>query len=254
MTAAIVRRAVVGLALLLAVWGRTVATAEPIHVVLVGDSTVTDNAGWGNGFRQFLSGDIRLTNTARGGRSSMSFIQEGAWDKALGLKGDYYLIQFGHNDEPGKPGRSTTLEEYRSYMGRYVDETRAIGATPVLVTSLVRRQFKDKNAPHTIASSLADRAEIVRDIASRKDVPLIELHDRSRDLCEKLGAEGCLIFSPKKEGGYDGIHLNPAGHVMFGRLVAEELRRAVPALAPYLRSERVDPAEAPAGTDDGKAR
>lgn len=208
--------------------------AAPIHIVLVGDSTVTDNAGWGLGFKQFLADDVKLTNTARGGRSSMSFIKEGLWTKALALKGDYYLIQFGHNDEPGKPGRSTTIEEYRAYMNRYVDEVRTAGATPVLVTSLVRRQFKE---PNKIVSSLDIRAEVVRAIAREKKVPLIELHNRSKELCEKLGREGCIAFSPMKENGnHDGTHLNPEGHVMFGRLVAEELRTAVPALASRLRT------------------
>lgn len=215
--------------------------AKPVHIVLVGDSTVTDNAGWGLGFRQFLGDGIQLSNTARGGRSSMSFIVEGSWEKALALRGDYYLIQFGHNDEPGKPGRSTTEEEYRRYMERYVDETRAVGATPVLVTSLVRRQFKTKDNLHLITSSLQNRAEIVRAIAREKHVPLVELHDRSKALCEKLGRDGCLVFSPPKENGqFDGTHLNAEGYVMFGRLVAEELRAAVPALAPYLRAEPRD--------------
>ena len=214
------------------------APAAPLHIVLVGDSTVTDNAGWGLGFKQFLGDGITLTNTSRGGRSSMSFIQEGLWEKALALKGDYYLVQFGHNDEPGKPGRSTTEEEYRGYMERYVDEARAAGARPVLVTSLVRRQFKTKDNPHKITSSLDSRAEIVRAIAREKDVPLVELHDRSLELCEKLGRDGCLVFSPPKENGqFDGTHLNAEGYVLFGRLVAEELRRVAPELAPRLLAE-----------------
>ncbi len=226
-------------ALLTAVCLPALLLAAPIHLVLVGDSTVTDDAGWGLGFRQFLADGVTLTNTARGGRSSMSFIKEGLWEKALALKGDYYLIQFGHNDEPGKPGRSTTLEEYRAYLNRYVDETRAAGAIPVLVPSLVRRQFKADS--RQIVSSLNVRAEVVREIAREKHVPLIELHDRSKELCEKLGREGCLTFSPKKENGsYDGTHLNIAGRVLFGRIVAEELRAAVPALASYLRAEPLD--------------
>lgn len=215
----------------------TAACAGTLKVVLVGDSTVTDNAGWGLGFRQFLTDDIELINTAKGGRSSMSFIQEGSWEKALALKGDYYLIQFGHNDEPGKPGRSTTVDEYRGYMNRYVDEVRAAGAKPVLVTSLVRRQFRDKNDSHTITSSLTERAEIVRKIARAKQVPLVELHDRSKALCEKLGREACYKFSPPKEGGYDGTHLNSEGHVLFGRIVAEELRLAAPELARFILPE-----------------
>jgi pectinesterase len=212
------------------------------HIVLVGDSTVTDNAGWGFGFKQFLADGVKLTNTARGGRSSMSFIKEGSWEKALALKGDYYLIQFGHNDEPGKPGRSTTMEEYRTYMNQYVDDVRAAGGIPVLVTSLVRRQFKDKDNTHKITSSLQVRADVVREIAKEKKVPLVELHNRSLEVCEKLGREGCLTFSPKKEdGGYDGTHLNAEGYVLFGRLVAEELRRVVPALDSFIRNEPRDP-------------
>lgn len=212
--------------------------AGQLHLVLVGDSTVTDNAGWGLGFAQFLKPEVKLTNTARGGRSSMSFIKEGSWEKALALKADYYLIQFGHNDEPGKPGRSTTLEEYKAYMERYVDEARAIGAKPVLVTSLVRRQFKDPNNPHLIDSSLQVRAEVVRAIAKAKQVPLVELHDRSKLLCEKLGKEGCLVFSPRKEdGSYDGTHLNAEGYLPFARLVVEELRWAVPDLSAVLLQE-----------------
>lgn len=213
------------------------AAAKP-HIVLVGDSTVTDNAGWGLGFRQFLADGVKLTNTARGGRSSMSFIKEGWWEKALALKADYYLIQFGHNDEPGKPGRSTTVEEYRSFMKRYVDEVRQAGGTPVLVTSLVRRQFKEDGGTKKIVSSLDERAAIVREIAKEKAVPLVELHDRSKELCEKLGPEGCLAFSPRKDGDkIDGTHLNRKGYVLFGRIVEDELRRAVPALAPFLLEE-----------------
>ncbi len=217
--------------------GVPLAAAETIHIVLVGDSTVTDNAGWGDGLRQLLGPEVRLTNLAKGGRSSKSFIQEGAWANALSLRGDYYLIQFGHNDEPGKPGRSTTVDEYRSCMRRYVEEARAAGATPVLVTSLVRRQFKDPKAPHTITSSLAERVEIVRGIAREMNVPLVELHDRSKEVCEKLGREGCLAFSPKKDGGYDGTHLTGPGHVLFGRIVADELCRVVPALAAHVLAE-----------------
>lgn len=212
-----------------------------VRIALVGDSTVTDNAGWGLGFRQFVDPTrAEIINTAQGGRSSMSFMKEGRWERALALKANYYLIQFGHNDEPGKPGRSTTLEEYRENMNRYVDETRAAGATPVLVTSLVRRQF-DHAQDHKINSSLETHAAIVREIAAAKKVPLIDLHARSKQLCERLGREGCLVFSPSKTGDGktvpDGTHLNENGYVLFGRLVVEELRIEVPALVALFRTE-----------------
>ena len=220
------------------------AAGHQIKIVLVGDSTVTDNAGWGLGFKQFLTDGAECINTSQGGRSSESFRREGRWTNALALKGDYYLIQFGHNNEPGKPGRSTDMPTFVSNMVSYVEEARAIGAKPVLVTPLTRRQW-DKNHPNKIKSSLAPYAEEVRKIGVKKNVPVVDLQARSIELCELLGPEKCLEFSPPKTNsdgtsGYDGTHLNAKGHVMFARLVVDELRKSVPELAADLRAEPVE--------------
>ena len=231
-------------AILVAVAGFS-AEAKETKIILVGDSTVTDNAGWGLGFKQFLTEDAECINTSQGGRSSESFRREGRWTNALALKGDYYLIQFGHNNEPGKPGRSTDMPTFVSNMVSYVEEAQAIGAKPVLVTPLTRRQW-DKEHPGKIKSSLAPYAEEVRKIAVEKHVPLVDLQARSIELCESLGPEKCLEFSPPKivdgtnTGGFDGTHLNVKGHVMFARLVVDELRKAAPELAPVLRAEPVN--------------
>ncbi len=218
------------------------AAERKTKIVLVGDSTVTDNAGWGLGFKQFLTDGAECINTAQGGRSSESFRREGRWTNALALKGDYYLIQFGHNNEPGKPGRSTDMPTFISNMVSYVEEARASGAKPVLVTPLTRRQW-DKERPGKIKSSLAPYAEEVRKIASEKRVPLVDLQARSIALCESLGPEKCLEFSPPKivdgtnTGGFDGTHLNAKGYVLFAQLVVDELRKAAPPLAPLFRAE-----------------
>jgi pectinesterase len=212
-----------------------------IRIVLVGDSTVTDKSGWGLGFKQFLTDGAECINVSSGGRSSKSFIDEGKWTNALALKGDYYLIQFGHNDEPGKGADRETVADttFTTNMMRYVDEARAIGARPVLITSLTRRQW-DKANPGRIKSSLAPYAAAVKKIAGEKNVPLIDLHARSIELCEKLGCDGCLKFSPMKAvdgtNSVDNTHLNEAGSVLFGGVVAGELRKAVPELATLIRS------------------
>lgn len=219
------------------------ASAAPVRtkIVLVGDSTVTDSAGWGRGFARLLAAEAECLNAARGGRSSKSFRDEGAWTEALALKGDCYLIQFGHNNEPGKPGRSTDMRTFIRDMESYVDETRAAGATPVLVTPLTRRQW-DRARPARIRSSLEPYAREVRRIAASKKVPLIDLHALSVGLCESLGKEKCLEFSPPKgeDGARDGTHLNEKGHALFGRLVAIELRKQVPSLAPLLPEALAD--------------
>jgi pectinesterase len=180
-----------------------------------------------------LTERAEVINTAANGRSSMSFMKEGRWTNALALKGDYYLIQFGHNNEPGKPGRSTDMATFISDMTRYVDDARAIGAKPVLVTPLTRRQW-DKSNGGKIKSSLAPYADEVKKIGTEKKAPVIDLQARSIEICEKLGRDGCLAFSPLKTvdvtNTVDNTHLNGKGSAIFGKVVAEELVKAVPEL------------------------
>lgn len=227
--------------LLASAHGADTSAEKKVKIILVGDSTVADRTGWGLGFKEFLdTNKAECVNVAMGGRSSMSFMREGRWTNALALKGDYYLIQFGHNNQPGKPGRSTDMATFVANMKQYVDDARAIGAEPVLVTPLTRRQW-DRNNPHKINSTLEPYAEEVRKIASEKNVPLVDLHARSIELCEQLGREKCYEFSPIKvvdgTNDFDGTHLQGPGRVMFARLVVEELRKAVPQLGAVLLAE-----------------
>jgi pectinesterase len=204
-----------------------------VRIVLAGDSTVTDKAGWGVGFARCLSPQAECLNLARGGRSSKSFIAEGLWKKCLDARPDYILIQFGHNDQPGHPGDRQTDPNttYRQYMTQYVDDARAAGIKPILVTSISRRQWGWDGKIH---SSLLPYVEVVKQIAGEKGVPLIDLHARSIEVYEKLGKKKCYEFSPRKGDGYDNTHLNAKGSDIFGPIVAEELVKAVPELAPFV--------------------
>src|SRR4051812_6974067 len=117
-----------------------------VRIALVGDSTVAVNGGWGPGFAERVGPAVECLNLARGGRSSRSYRDEGLWKGVIERKPDYILIQFGHNDQPGKgPERETDpATTYRQNMARYVDEARAVGARPILVTSLTRRRFNEQ--------------------------------------------------------------------------------------------------------------
>lgn len=160
-------------------------------IVLVGDSTTAVQGGWGGAFcDRHVASFLACTNLARGGRSTYNYRAEGSWDIALHEMRDgpyeavYVLVQFGHNDQPGKPGRSTDLEsEYPENLRRYVAEIRAAGATPVLVTPLTRRQFDNGR----LLDDLAPWADATRVVARELDVPLVDLHARSRDLVQGMG-------------------------------------------------------------------
>ncbi len=160
-------------------------------IVLVGDSTTAVQGGWGPSFcAQHVTSFLSCLNLARGGRSTSNYRAEGSWEIALhelrsgGYRQVYVLIQFGHNDQPGKPGRSTDLTtEFPANLRRYVAEARAAGAIPVLVTPLTRRQF----ARGQLVDDLGPWAEATRKVAQELQVPLIDLHARSRALVQGMG-------------------------------------------------------------------
>ena len=216
------------------------ADHKAIHVVLVGDSTVNDEGGWEPGFRASFGQEVQVTNLARNGRSSKSFRDEGLWNAALAAKPDYILIQFGHNDVPGKgPDRETDpTSTYRQNIVRYVDEARDIGTKPVLVTSIVRRNFTPDGKIKL--DSLAPYVEVVRAVAAGKDVPLIDLYDLTRQQAEAAGPLGSIEIGKKlPDGRQDTTHLGLKGQQEIGRIAAREFARLEPRVQPFLTA--VDP-------------
>jgi lysophospholipase L1-like esterase len=168
----------------------------------------------------------------------------------------YVMIEFGHNDQPGKPGRSTDLQtEFPVNLARYVDEVRATGATPVLATPLTRRSFKDG----LLVDDLGLWAEATRTVAQDKRVPLVDLLAASRKAVQAMGqaeadtlaveppVSAAVASAPQnlnaieavttKKSAFDRTHVGPKGAALFANIVALLLREAVPALAPRFKPE-----------------
>lgn len=235
-------------------------------IILVGDSTTAVLGGWGPSFcANHVTSFLACINLARGGRSSGSYFAEGSWDLALsemrarGYKDIWVLIQFGHNDQPGKPGRSTDLKsEFPANLRRYVTETRATGAKPVLLTPLTRRIFKNG----ILDNDLEPWAESVRRVAREMNVPLVDLNARSVAVVRALGEHASNAFAQLPEGSvpvgpqqaskppmateiavvptavpklsFDRTHLGRFGADFFANLVTAELVKSVPELRPSL--------------------
>src|SRR6478609_5819824 len=152
---------------------QTTAPAK-FRFVLAGDSTVSTSSGWGPGFANHLAADTECIDLAQNGRSSKSFLLEGHWKKCLEARPNVVLIQFGHNDQPDKgPDRATDpASSYPDYLTIYIDEARAIGAQPILVTSLSRRSW---GADGKIHSNLTPWVDAVKKLAAEKNIPLLDL-------------------------------------------------------------------------------
>jgi lysophospholipase L1-like esterase len=219
------------------------AAGAPVKIVLVGDSTVNAEGGWGKGFCALMTPNVTCVNDALNGRSSKSFIDEGAWKKALADKGDYYLIQFGHNDMKGKgPERETDPETtFAANIRRYIQDTRAIGAVPVVVTSLSRRNYKDG----ALVQDLKDYSAAVRGVAMEENVTVIDLNAMSVKLLEGMTQEQADQFDAtghedaraENKSVVDRTHLNAKGQALFGRMVADALVRAQVELRPDVIGE-----------------
>ena len=152
------------------------AAGELVRIALVGDSTVAEGGGWGPGFRDAFGPGVEVLNFAQNGRSSKSYRAEGFWEPALAARPHYVLIQFGHNDNPGKgPDRETDpATTYRANLSRYLDEARAAGAIPILVTSIVRRALTPDS--RVIADANLPYVEEVRRLGESRHVPVMDLY------------------------------------------------------------------------------
>jgi lysophospholipase L1-like esterase len=219
---------------------RTVAIIHgaPVKIVLAGDSTVNNGGGWGPGFCADLTPNVECVNLARNGRSSKSYYDEGAWKDVLAQHADYILIQFGHNDMPGKgPERETDPETtYAANMRRYIDQARAEGARPIIVTSLSRRNYKDG----VLVEDLTAYAKAARRVAEEEGVPAIDLNAESTRLLHTMTQEQADQFDavghPDAAGStQDRTHLNAHGSEVFGRMVADDLARLCPELGPDVK-------------------
>jgi lysophospholipase L1-like esterase len=207
----------------------------------VGDSTVCNYAasrperGWGQFiWENFKEGAIQVLNFAAAGRSTKTFLSEGRWKKALDAKPDYILIQFGHNDShaPDKPEATDAATDYKANLSRFIDEARAIGATPILITPMVRRTF-DANA--RLQDDLQRYADAMKEVGAEKRTAVIDLHASSKKLVEHSGPVASAAMANKKG---DVTHFNERGAKAMADLVIEALPAAEPKLQPLLNPSR----------------
>jgi lysophospholipase L1-like esterase len=208
---------------------------EPV-IYLAGDSTVVDQyyepwAAWGQMLPHFFLPGIVIANHAESGETTKSFIGENRLAKIMSTikPGDYLFIQFAHNDM--KPG-AVPLDEYKKLLISYIAQTRAKGATPVLVTSMNRRTF---DAEGHITNSLGPYPAAMREVATQQKVTLIDLNAMSKTLFEAIGPEGTLkafmhypanSFPGQTAAISDDTHFNGYGAYELARCIVRGIREA----------------------------
>lgn len=244
-------------------------------IFVIGDSTAAKKdtmggkveRGWAMMLQDCFDSDyIVVDNHAVNGRSSKSFLEEGRWDKVLERikPGDYVIIQFGHNDEKPKADRHTDPgSTFDDNLARYVRETREKGGIPVLMNSVVRRNFFVK-APENDddeilrTSTFLDGTKMIegdslidthglyriapKNVAQRMNCHFIDANQITHDLEQGLGTEASkklhMWFRPGEEpsepqGKQDNTHYNKYGAKVVANLLADALCEEVPLLNRY---------------------
>ena len=214
-------------------------------VHLMGDSTMAEKdlpkageeRGWGMMLQNFLNPEeVKVINYAQNGRSTKSFIDLGLWDKVYAAiqPGDYVFIQFGHNDaKADDPARyAAAFGAYQDNLRLFVDGVREKGGTPVLITPVARRWFKegglDRNC-HT------DYPAAMKAVASEKNVTLLDVTTPTLDWIEELGDEASKAYFMISTGKNDNTHLVPAGARKVTEIVCGLIKEQIPELAKSLQ-------------------
>ena len=213
---------------------------RPVHIFMVGDSTMANKKpetnperGWGQTLQQFFNDDVVVSNHARNGRSSKSFIDEGLWKAVLDSlqPGDYVIIQFGHNDEKKDSARHTDpYTTYKANLEKYVNETRSKGAFPILCTSIVRRKFDERG---NLMDTHGDYPAVTRKVAKEMNVPLLDLQISTMKLVSALGPEKSKVlylnaapgeYPNRPNGVHDDTHLCIEGAKVVDEMAIEEMK------------------------------
>lgn len=218
---------------------------KKITIWMVGDSTMSvkeakawPETGWGVPFATFFDSSVTVSNHARNGRSTRTFITEGLWEKVINnvQPGDYVFIQFGHNDEVPTKASATKPEEFKTNLERYVRETRSKQAHPVLLTSIARRKF---DSTHKALGTHDQYAAILREVAKNNKVLFIDMYKKSQALLQQLGPEASKTLflwltageHPNYPGGsQDDTHFNEVGARVMAQMVLSEMKNVLPGL------------------------
>ena len=222
-------------------------------VFLCGNSTVVDQeeepwASWGQMITRWFGPQVVIANFAESGLSCTTFLAQLRLDKILSQlkKGDYVIVEFGHNDEKEKKAGDGAWYSYSRNLKIFADRVRAAGGNIIFCTPTARRSF---DADGHIINTHGDYPEAMKTVAQREQVPVIDLTRMSTTFYEALGVEGskrALVhypantFANQEKPLADNTHFNPYGAWEVAKMVVMGLKQINSPLAAYLRTEWQD--------------
>lgn len=221
----------------------SISFPEKKKVFLIGDSTVAGGSGeivgWGRELPAFFdSSRVEIINKARGGRSSRTFLHEGLWNELVPQldKGDFVLIQFGHNDGGNidkakyrgslrgigdetqevthEDGSKETVYTYGWYLRKYISDTQAKGAIPIVISMIPRNIWRDG----IVERASGSYGKWAREVAEETGAFFVDLNEAVATQYEAIGAEAVSTFFPG-----DHTHTNKAGARLNAKILSQQI-------------------------------
>lgn len=206
-------------------------------IFICGDSTAATYkpeqapiTGWGQVLGEFIPG-VNIVNKSMGGRSTKSFLADGrlvAIEKDV-QPGDLVLIQFTHNDGSDLVWRHTDPHtSFAANLAIFVDTARIHGATPVLMTPIPRRYWREGE----LVDAHGEYPDAIRRVAMQKGVPLLDITVEGMKALQELGEEATHplymnvepgLYPAYPNGNKDDTHTQRAGAELYARITAELL-------------------------------
>ena len=228
---------------------------EAVTVFLCGNSTVVDQelepwASWGQMIPRWFNDQVAISNHAESGLTARTFINGHRLDKILSMlkPHDYVICEFGHNDQKEHQSGDGAWYHFQYQLKLFIDKVRDAEATIIFITPTQRRRF-DEATHSKILETHGDFPDAMREVARREQVPVIELHDMTRDFFETLGFEGskkALVHYPantfpgQEKPLEDNTHFNPYGAYEVAKMVVMGMKQQGLPIVKSLREEWKD--------------
>ncbi|MCR5579202.1 MAG: rhamnogalacturonan acetylesterase [Prevotella sp.] len=223
-------------------------------VFLCGNSTVVDQeeepwASWGQMITRWFTPQVAIANFAESGLSCTSFLAQLRLDKILTQlkKGDYVIVEFGHNDEKEKKAGDGAWYSYSRNLKIFADRVREAGGEIIFCTPTARRFFNDDHK--TIRNTHGDYPEAMKTVARRENIPVIDLTRMSTQFYETLGEEDSkksLVHYPantfpgQDKALADNTHFNPFGAWEIAKMIVMGLKQINSPLVDSLQADWQD--------------
>jgi len=222
------------------------------QLLIAGDSIAAgydlnaDTRGWGQVIGDRLQ-NITVNNNAVAGQYTRGFFDNNVDGEGVKLNrfdelmweatpGDILVLSFGHNERSRVTNNEYTVEDYKNYLGKFINKAKAYGVTTVLATSIAEAYFDGENVSESrdkYSVQINDFATAMKEFAAANNIPVIDLYAKTKNLLSTIGEDSADNYYVA-----DKTHLLERGAKTVARYLTEGF--AATPLAPYVRTDLVD--------------